>query len=83
MRQDRTPSPVARQPTQQEIQEEHFKESPFVNSDQLNTFLMWFGIVSAVLIMAFIIQCCREIARNDEVPANSPTIKSIGATPNF
>ena len=24
---------------------------------------MWFGIVSALLIMAFMIQCCREVAR--------------------
>ena len=67
--------------TQKELQTEHFKESPFGNSAQLNTFLMWFGIVSAVLIMAFVIQCCREIARNDEPPA-SPDVKS-GATPRF
>ena len=27
---------------------------------------MWFGIFAALLIMAFIIQCCREIARGED-----------------
>jgi hypothetical protein len=48
------------------LAKEHFKESPFADSDQLNKFLLWFGFISAVLIMAFIIQCCREIAKGDD-----------------
>lgn len=54
---------------------QNFKESPFSSADQLNTFLFWFGVVSALLISAFIIQCCREVARGDDdpVPMNNKT----------
>ena len=51
--------------TKEELKKGHFNGSPFHDSDQLNTFLLWFGIISALLIMAFLIQCCREIARGD------------------
>ncbi len=69
-------SPTAATPTKsaskkpnrnaKDLQREHFNDSPFKDAAQLNQFLMYFGIVSALLIMAFMIQCCREIARGDE-----------------
>ena len=57
---------------------DHFEKSPFGNSDQLNSFLFWFGAISALLISAFIIQCCREVARGDDIPVTlSPRAKTV------
>ena len=67
-------TPIHAVPSQQytakELKKDHFSESPFADSNQLNKFLMWFGILSALLIMAFMVQCCREIARGDDLPVN-------------
>ena len=63
--------------TDVQIAEQHFEKSPFADADQLNSFLFWFGVVSAILIAAFIIQCCREVARGEDLPVNlSPATKT-------
>ena len=65
------------QKTDKQKSADHFEKSPFGNADQLNSFLFWFGVISALLISAFIIQCCREVARGDDIPVNlSPNAKT-------
>ena len=65
------------QKTDKQKSADHFEKSPFASADQLNSFLFWFGVISALLISAFIIQCCREVARGDDIPVNlSPNAKT-------
>lgn len=74
-------SPPSKSPkSKEQLALDHFKNSPFSDGSQLNLFLLWFGIISTLLIMAFIIQCCREMARGDDVPPNQSVgdRKSLG-----
>ena len=53
------------------IEERHFKHSPFKNADQLNNFLLVFGVIATLLCLAFVIQCFREIVKGDEAPVQA------------
>ena len=63
-------NPVMQVPPErkEQMQDRHFKGSPFHNAAQLNTFLLIFAVFATVAALAFVIQCVREISKGDDPP---------------